>query len=108
MKQGDVITCRDEKDLKQTLRDLSLAGFHAVHDSGTGHNLRITGVPETEYLVEAWNQSGRLQRAYCADLEEAEEIASELRKAYLFVEILSGYPGEYETVSRNWGKEVKL
>lgn len=99
MKLGDIIYCRDEKDLKQTLRDLSLAGFHAVHDSGTGHNLRITGVPETEYRVEAWADDGRHQTYCCSNLEEAKACFSEMCSLYDdTVELLKGYPGEWEIV----------
>ena len=47
MKKGDIIRCRDQKDLRETMRDLSAAGFHAVKDSGDNFNIRITGVPET-------------------------------------------------------------
>lgn len=103
MKKGDIISCTNGADLKQMLRDLSLAGFHAVHDSSYGrHAIRITEVPETEYLVEARDQSGRSQKAYCDTLEEAEDAAAELGSAFEYVEILKGCPGEWETVSQSW------
>lgn len=99
MKKGDIIQCFNEKDLRQTMKDLSAAGFHAVKDSGQNFNIVITGVPETEYLVEARDQNGRSQKAYCSILEEAEEIAAEYGNGYEFVEILKGYAGEWESVS---------
>lgn len=102
MKLGDIINCANEKDLKQTLRDLDLAGFHAVHDSAYGrHALRITGVPKISYVVKA--RDGRsAQAAYCDTLEEAEAAAEWLGQGYEFVEILRGYPGEWETISQSW------
>lgn len=102
MKKGDIIVCRDSEDLKQTLRDLDLAGFHAVGDSGRNFNLRITGVPETQYLVEARDHHGAMQRAYCDTLEEAGKIATEYENCYEFVEILKGYAGEWESVAQSW------
>ena len=102
MKKGDIIRCHDQKDLRKTMEDLSAAGFHAVKDSGDNFDIRITGVPETQYLVEARDQNGRCQKAYCDTLEEAGEIAIEYGNGYEFVEILKGYPGEWETVSQSW------
>jgi len=101
MKLGDIINCANEKDLKQTLRDLGLAGFHAVKDSGDNFDIRITGVPKISYVVKA--RDGRsAQAAYCDTLEEAEAAAEWLGQGYEFVEILKGYPGEWETVSQSW------
>ena len=102
MKKGDIIVCKNEEDLKQTLRDLGIAGFHAVKDSGDNFDIRITGTPATEYLVEARDQRGCYQKAYCDTLEEAEAAAEWLGQGYEFVEILKGYPGELETVSQSW------
>lgn len=102
MKKGDIITCANKDDLKRTMRDLSIAGFHAVKDTGENYNIRITGTPETEYLVEARSQNTGIQRAHCDTLEEAEEIAAEYGNSYQWVQILKGYPGEWETVSQNW------
>lgn len=104
MKLGDVIDCANEEDLKQTLRDLGLAGFHVVHDSAYGrHALRITGVPETQYLVQARSEGGGVQRAYCDTLEDAMDIAGEYYgTSFQWVEILKGYPGEWETVLQSW------
>lgn len=98
MKLGDLIRCSDTKDLLQTLKDLELAGFHAVVSYAGTYTLRITGVPETEYLVAAHNQHG-MQNNYCHTLEEAEELAEEMARYYEFVEILKGYPGEWEVVN---------
>lgn len=101
MKLGDIINCANEKDLKQTLRDLDLAGFHAVKDSGDNFDIRITGVPKISYVVKA--RDGRsAQAAYCDTLEEAEAAAEWLGQGYEFVEILKGYPGEWETISQSW------
>lgn len=101
MKLGDIINCANEKDLKQTLRDLDLAGFHAVKDSGDNFNIRITGVPKISYVVKA--RDGRsAQAAYCDTLEKAEAAAEWLGQGYEFVEILKGYPGEWESVSQSW------
>lgn len=102
MKLGDIINCANEKDLKQTFRDLDLAGFHAVKDSGDNFDIRITEVPYTQYLVEAMSEGRGVQRAYCDTLEEAGEIATEYGNSYEFVEILKGYPGEWESVAQSW------
>ena len=102
MKKDDIIRCRDQKDLRKTMEDLSAAGFHAVKDSGDNFDIRITGVPETQYLVEARDHHGAMQRAYCDTLEEAEAAAEWLGQGYEFVEVLKGYAGEWETVSQSW------
>ena len=102
MKKGDIIRCRDQKDLLQTQKDLELAGFHAVVSYDGAYTLRITGVPETQYIVEAWDHNGGHQKAYCDTLEEAEAAAEWLGQGYGFVEILKGYPGEWETISQSW------
>ena len=101
MKKGDIIRCLDQKDLRKTMEDLSAAGFHAVKDSGDNFNIRITGVPKISYVVKA--RDGRsAQAAYCDTLEEAEAAAEWLGQGYEFLEILRGYPGEWETVSQSW------
>ena len=102
MKKGDIIRCLDQKDLRKTMEDLSAAGFHAVKDSGDNFDIRITGIPETQYLVEARDRHGAMQRAYCDTLEEAGEIATEYGNGYEFVEILKGYAGEWESVAQSW------
>ena len=102
MKKGDTIQCRDQKDLRKTMEDLSAAGFNAVKDSGDNFDIRITGVPETQYLVEARDHHGAMQRAYCDTLEEAGKIATEYENGYEFVEIMKGYPGEWESVAQSW------
>lgn len=101
MRLGDLIKCSGEKDLRQMLKDLDAAGFHAVVTDYNMNWIRITGVPETEYLVASHDQHG-MQNNYCETLEEAEELAEEMARCYEFVEILKGYPGEWESVSRNW------
>ena len=101
MKLGDLIKCSDEKNLKQMLKDLAAAGFHAVRvDYGTW--LRITGVRETEYLVQANDQNGRTQSVYCSTEAEAEAAFEKLARGFENAEILKGYPGEWESVSRTW------
>lgn len=102
MKKDDIIRCHDQKDLRQTMKDLSAAGFHAVKDSGDNFNIRITRVPETQYLVQARDQNGRCQTAYCDTLEEAEAAAEWLGQGHEFVEVLKGYAGEWESVSQSW------
>ena len=103
MKKGEIIRCRNQKDLKQILRDLDLAGFHAVKDSGDNFDIRITGVPETQYMVEARSEVGGVLRTYCDTLEEAGEIAAGYYgSSFQWVEILRGYPGEWESVAQNW------
>ena len=102
MKKGDIIRCHDPKALLQTQKDLELAGFHAVVSYDGAYTLRITGVPETQYLVEARDHHGAMQRAYCDTLEEAGEIATEYENGYEFVEILKGYAGEWESVAQSW------
>ena len=101
MKAGDTIKCKDAKDLLQMQKDLELAGFHAVVSYAGTYTLRITGVPKISYVVKATD--GRsAQAAYCDTLEEAEAAAEWLGQGYEFVEILKGYPGEWETVSQSW------
>lgn len=102
MKAGDTIKCKDAKDLLQTQKDLELAGFHAVVSYDGAYTLRITGVPETQYLVEARDHHGAMQRAYCDTLEEAGEIATEYGNGYEFVEIFKGYTGEWESIAQSW------
>lgn len=103
MKIDDIIQLGSEEELKKVLQDLGNAGFHAVRDSVySKYHIRITGVPEEEFLVQARDQNGRQQKAYCVSLEEAEEIAEEYGMQYEFVETLRGYAGEWETVSQSW------
>lgn len=95
MKKYDTIRCKDRDDVRQVLRDLSTAGFHAVADGNDGLTITITGVPETEYLLQAWSQEGT-QHCYCATLEEAKEAAQAmLESGYEYAEICEGYPGEW-------------
>lgn len=98
MKAGDTIRCADKADVIRTLRDLNSAGFHGLVGMDVNDNfiVIITKVPETEYMVQAADQNGRRQTAYCSTLEDAEEIAAEYGSQYEFVEILEGYPGEWK------------
>lgn len=100
MKKGDIIVCVGEKDMRETFKALESAGYHAVKDSGDNFNIVITEVPEAEYLVQAWDHNGRHQSYYCGTLEDAEKAAAECGKDCEFVEILKGYPGEWETFER--------
>lgn len=103
MKKSAIIVCKDERDMKRTLEALGLGSYHAVKDSGQNFNVVITGVPEAEYLVQAWDHNGRYQSYYCGTLEDAEKAAAECGKDCEFVEILKGYPGEWETFERREG-----
>ena len=103
MKKGDIIQCHDQKDLRKTMEDLSAAGFNAVVSYNGTHALRITEVPETQYMVEARSEVGGVLRTYCDTLEEAGEIAAGYYgSSFQWVEILRGYPGEWESVAQNW------
>lgn len=107
MKAGDMIKCKDAKDLLQTQKDLELAGFHAVVSYDGVYTLRITDVPETEYLVVA-HDPRRAQHNYCETLEEAKGLADEMLSCgYGIIEILKGYPGEWELVSVKGGQNEK-
>lgn len=99
MRIGDLIECSNERDLKQTMSDLALGGFNA--DRVGKLNLRITEVPETEYLVECYGFSSN---AYCWTEEEAEEVFEERIKNCEQVCILAGYPGEWNLV-KEWSKK---
>ena len=98
MKINDTIPCVDTADAIRTLQHLDSVGFQGLVGMDVSGNLIviITKVPETEYLVQAADQNGRRQNAYCSTLEEAEEIAAEYGSQYEFVEILEGYPGEWK------------
>lgn len=101
MKPGEIIQCRDEKDLKQMLQDLDLAGFHAVVMDCNSNCIRITAAPDREYLVQAWNPvPGESLQTHCGTLQEAGLIADEYRQHFENVEILQGYPGEWESMRR--------
>lgn len=102
MKKGDIMYCVNIKDLRQTMKDLTAAGYHAVRDSDDNFSIRITGVPETQYLVEARSENTGVQKAYCDTLEEAEDAAAEFGSVYQWVQIMKGYAGEWEIVSQSW------
>lgn len=46
LRAGDTILCRDDEDLRQTLRDLSEEGIRAVTWDVDRHIIAVTGVPE--------------------------------------------------------------
>lgn len=95
MKKYETIRCKDRDEVRQVLRDLSTAGFHAVADGRDGLTVTITEVPETEYLLQVWSQ-GKTRHCRCETLEEAKEIACIfLESGYEYAEICEGYPGEW-------------
>lgn len=87
-------------DLKQTINALELGGFNA--DRIGMLNLRVTGVPESEYLVECYGSS-LFSNVYCETKEDADEVFEERIKTCEGVRILVGYPGEWELV-KEWHK----
>lgn len=101
MRIGDLIECSNERDLKQTINALELGGFNA--DRIGMFNLRVTGVPESEYLVECYGSS-LFSNAYCETKEDAEEVFEERIKTCEQVCILVGYPGEW-TLIKEWNKK---
>ena len=48
MRKYDTIRCSDKEDVKRTLRDLSIAGYHAVVGGSSGLLITITEVPDKE------------------------------------------------------------
>ena len=101
MRIGDLIECSNERDLKQTMNALELGGFNA--DRIGVLSLRLTEVPEMEYLVECYGSS-LFSNAYCETKEDAEEVFEERIKTCDGVCILVGYPGEWELV-KEWHKK---
>lgn len=101
MKIGDLIKCSNERELEVEMSALELGGFYA--DRVDSVTLRITDVPETEYLVEC-EGSALPSNAYCQTEEEAEEVFKERIKTCERVGILVGYPGEWELV-KEWNKK---
>lgn len=101
MKLHDTILCASHAEVRQLLHDLSLAGFHAVAGGGNGLTITITGVPDTEWLVQA-REGGATQKVYCVTREEAEDIYEELCRGYVFVEMLEGYAGEWQSIAQTW------
>ena len=92
---GDQIECMDEVDRALTGSSLESAGFTFDTD---GLILTITGVPDNEYLVQAWGKS--VQKSYCTTLEEALEAMEDIRSTGLYehIEILKGYSGHWAKV----------
>ena len=102
MKKYSTIRCKDGNEVRQTLQALGMAGFHAVAGGQDGRTITITEVPETQYLVQARDQNGRAQRAYCSTKAEAVEVFEELARGYEYAEVLEGYPGEWESIAQTW------
>ena len=102
MRIGDLIECINERDLKQTMSALELGGYNA--DIVGGLRIRITEVPETEYLVECLELNGQSSNVYCLTEEVAYEVFTERIKTCKEVDILSGYPGEW-TLVKEWHKK---
>ena len=101
MKKNDVIRCKSKEDVLQTMRDLSLAGFHAVAGGSDGLTITITEVPETRYMVQA-RDGADVRKAYCDTKEEADYIYEKYTQEFEFVEMLEGYPGEWESIAQTW------
>lgn len=101
MKKNDVIYCKSKEDVRQMMQDLSLAGFHAVAGGSDGRTITITEVPETRYLVQA-RDGADVRRAYCDTKEEADYIYEKYTQEFEFVEMLEGYPGEWESIAQTW------
>lgn len=103
MKKNDVIYCPSKEAVEQTMRDLSLAGFHAepLGQKGLAHRLLITGVPDTRYVVQA-RDGADVRKAYCDTKEEADYIYEKYTQEFEFVEMLEGYPGEWESIAQTW------
>ncbi len=101
MKKNDVIYCKSKEDVRQMMQDLSLAGFHAVAGGSNGLTITITEVPETRYMVQA-RDGASLRKAYCYTREEADYIYEKYTQEFEFVEMLEGYPGEWESIAQTW------
>ena len=101
MKKNDVIYCKSKEDVRQMMQDLSLAGFHAVAGGSNGMTITITEVPETRYLVQA-RDGADVRKAYCDTKEEADYIYEKYTQEFEFVEMLEGYPGEWESIAQTW------
>lgn len=97
---GDQFDCIDEVDRALTGSSLESAGFTFDTD---GLRLTITGVPEDEYLVQAYGRS--VQKVYCGTLEEALGAMEDIRSTgiYEHIEILKGYQGgHWDLVKEAW------
>ena len=100
MKKNDVIYCASKEDVRQMMQDLSLAGFHAVAGF-EDLTITITEVPETQYMVRVLDGTS-LRKAYCYTREEADYIYEKYTQEFEFVEMLEGYPGEWESIAQTW------
>ena len=101
MKKNDVIHCKSKEDVRQMMQDLSLAGFHAVAGGSEGLTITITEVPETRYMVQA-RDGADVRKAYCDTKEEADYIYEKYTQEFELVEMLEGYPGEWESIAQTW------
>ena len=101
MKKNDTIRCTSKEDVRQMMQDLNLAGFHAVAGGSDGLIITITEVPETRYLVQA-RDGASVRKAYCDTKEEADYIYEKYAQEFEFVEMLEGYPGEWESIAQTW------
>ena len=101
MKKNNVIYCKSKEDVRQMMQDLSLAGFHAVAGGSNGLTITITEVPETRYMVQA-RDGASVRKAYCDTKEEADYIYEKYTQEFEFVEMLEGYPGEWESIAQTW------
>ena len=98
---GDRIDCASDAERALIGSSLESAGFTVEAD---GLRLTITGVPEDEYVVQAFGK--RPQLSYCSTEAEAEEVFEDIRASgiYEHIEILKGYPGHWALV-RRWDHE---
>ena len=97
---GDRIDCLSDAERALIGSSLESAGFTFDTD---GLRLTITGVPEDEYLVQAYGKS--MQKVYCSTLEEALEAMEDIRSTgiYEHIEILKGYQGgHWDLVKEAW------
>lgn len=97
---GDRIDCPSDAERALIGSSLESAGFTFDTD---GLRLTITGVPEDEYLVQAYGRS--MQKVYCGTLEEALEAMEDIRSTgiYEHIEILKGYQGgHWDLVKEAW------
>lgn len=97
---GDRIDCASDAERALIGSSLESAGFAVETD---GLRLTITGVPEDEYLVQAFGN--RPQLSYCSTEAEAEEVFEDIRASgiYEHIEILKGYQGgHWDLVKEAW------
>lgn len=101
MKKGDIIRCHDQKDLRQTMKDLSAAGFNAVKDSGDN----FASVSPECRRRSIWSKQGIIMErcsARTATRWKRPGRSRQSRNGYEFVEIMKGYAGEWESIAQSW------